>query len=256
MSKPSRCIRWVAAFDNHGDMIDPVTERAFFDLVEWFKPDRRIHGGDGFDFRWLRGRANDQERRERTQADFDAGVSFIKRFKPDTWLLGNHDWRLWKGARSDDGKLADLCAYMVLDLKDAAGPTCRIIDYGKRCGVHRLGDHAVIHGYHGGMYAARHAAGAYGNVIMGHVHASDIARVPRIDGAIGHSSGCLCRTDMDYNEGQPGTLRQSNGWLYGVVTPAGRTVVWHADRIGDSFILPSEFREVSGHEKTDRRKAG
>lgn len=245
MSKPNRFIRWCAAFDNHGDLIDPITRKAFWEFLKWWKPTHRIHGGDCFDFRWLRGRGSEQEKREKTQADFDAGIAFLKGYEPNVFLRGNHDERLWRAAESDDGKLADLAGYMIADIEAAIPAECIVYPYNKRDGVHQHGKLRFVHGFTTGAYAAKAAAMHYGNVVMGHVHASDAASIPRVERTVGHTSGCLCKVDLDYNAAQPNTLRQSNGWVYGISFPAsGDFVVWHADRIGDSFYLPSEWREV------------
>jgi hypothetical protein len=236
--------KWVALFDSHGDQIDPHAERAAFEFIDHFKPHHRIAGGDHFDLRWLRGKASEGEKRERTQEDFDAGISFIKRFKPDVFLTGNHEHRLWRAARGDDGKLADFASHLVLDIKDALGGDCILIPFGKRHGVHKHGDRSFVHGYHSGLYAVRQAAMIYGKMCMGHIHASDQCSIPRLDYCDGHSSGALCKIDLDYNESQPNTLRQNNGFVYGLKFQNGTTVVWHADKINGAFIFPSEFKEV------------
>lgn len=245
MPKSPRFYRWVAAFDNHGDRADPGTLKAFFEFVKWWRPDHRIHGGDNWDFRWIRGKASDQERREKTQEDFDAGMDFLKQYKPDVFLRGNHDERLWKAADSDDGKLADLAAYMILDIRERIG-TALMLPYHKRLGVHDYHGRTFLHGFHCGLTATRQTALIYGNSCFGHVHSFDQHTAPRLGAVSSYSSGCLCATDLDYNSGQPNTLRQENGWLYGLAYPGMReTVVWQARKMGAHFFLPSEWREAS-----------
>jgi hypothetical protein len=235
--------RWVAAYDSHGDLIDPVTRRAFFEFVKWFKPDVKIAGGDHFDFRWLRGKASEQEKREKTTGDIDAGVQFLGEYQPNTLLLGNHEDRLWKAAQSDCGQLSDFCANIIVDLKQAI-PNARIVPYCKRRGYTTIGRLKFIHGYHCGLNAVKQAATVYGNVCMGHIHASDFVSIPRHERCVGHSSGCLAKIDLEYNKTQANTLRQNNGWLYGTTSPGGSFTVWHADKQDGAFILPSEFRET------------
>jgi hypothetical protein len=236
-------IRWCAVFDSHGDLIDPRTRDALFEFLPWFKPDIKIAGGDHFDFRWLRGKASEQEKREKTVGDIDAGVQFLKEYQPHRLLLGNHEDRLWKAARCDDGKLADFCAKIIVDLKQAI-PETRIIPYCKRKGFTTIGRLKFIHGYHAGVNAVRQAAMTYGNVCMGHIHCSDQASIPRHEHCVGHSSGAMAKIDLEYNKNQPGSLRQSNGWLYGTSYQDGSFTVWHADKVGGRFILPSEFKEI------------
>ena len=57
---------WAAAFDVHGDQQDKSAVRAFFNFVAEFKPKRRYLGGDVWDFRPLRKKADAEERRIET----------------------------------------------------------------------------------------------------------------------------------------------------------------------------------------------
>ncbi len=57
MAKP--LLRWVAAFDSHGDCVDKPSLEAFRAFCDDFRPTVRIAGGDHFDFRWLRRSASD-----------------------------------------------------------------------------------------------------------------------------------------------------------------------------------------------------
>jgi hypothetical protein len=109
----------------------------------------------------------------------------------------------------------------------------------KQRGVHRYADYSFVHGYCHGVSACRKSAMTYGNVVMGHVHRKDTASVEGIPTRYGHSSGCLCKLDMDYTRGNMGTLAHSNGWVYGVRI-GDRLTVWHAEKIGDVWVYPSE----------------
>lgn len=242
----ARYTRWVAAADNHGNHQDDSAVAAFHDFCKWFGPAERLHIGDAFDFACLRRGASDEEKREPLKADIEAGIDFLATFKPTVYLRGNHCQRLYDAVESDDGKLADFAGYLAGDIEKALKGV-RVYPYCKRRGVHRMGGLSFIHGYHAGLTAARMAAQAYGHVCMGHVHCSDQARAARIDGAVGHSSGALCKLDARYNRGHANTLRQSVGWLYGVTHPNGCFQVWHADRLEDgTWFLPSEWREANG----------
>lgn len=234
--------RFIAVFDNHGNKAVPHVIAAALRFAKDFKPTVRIHGGDCFNFAALRKGATDEEKREKIRDDIDAGADFVKRFKPTHWLRGNHDERLYDALGSDDGKLADFASFLTADIDEAFGDI-PVFPYCKRKGVMTYGDHKVLHGYNAGMYAARHAAMAYGSLMMGHVHAHDEQSVPRFDRATGHSSGCLCELQQTYNRGHLATLRQDHGWLYGL-NVRGRLLVWHAKHIDGRWYLPSEIREI------------
>ena len=251
----TRLTRWVAVFDSHGDKIHAATYQALREFVAEFEPDIRIAGGDHFDFRWLRGKASDQEQREDVQADLDAGREFLCWLKPTHVCWGNHDDRAFKAMKSDVGPMRDLARRVFEEYMEAsvAGAVCK--PYDKRHGVIRIGELAFVQGYGSGINTVRQHAMTYGNVVMGHIHRAETVSIDRLDPVVGRSSGCLCELDLDYNKGSMGTLRQSNGWVYGVMDEHGRHVVWHAQRLGDRWILPSEMMP-SGDSSTSRLKAG
>lgn len=249
----TRLTRWVAVFDSHGDKVHAPTYQALREFVAEFKPDIRIAGGDHFDFRWLRGKASDQEQREDVQADLDAGREFLCWLKPTHVCWGNHDDRAFRAMQSDVGPMRDLARRVFEEYMEAsvAGAVCK--PYDKRHGVIRLGDLSFVHGYGSGVYTVRQHAMTYGNVVMGHIHRAETVSIDRLEPVVGRSSGCLCQLDLDYNRGTMGTLRQSNGWVYGVMDEHGRHVVWHAQRLGERWILPSEMM-LSGDSSTSRLK--
>jgi hypothetical protein len=209
--------RFLLGFDLHGDMQDSATVAAFLRFDREFKPHDRICGGDIWDMRPFRAKASTEEKRESVNADFEAGFEFLERWRPTGVVLGNHDIRLWRHAAVANGPVSDLARIMVGRIDGLLGrlrAVCR--PYHKRNGVLKLGPLNVLHGFYGGEGAARKHAAIYGPCVFGHIHASDRASLPSIDGRReAWSSPALCRLDMDYNEGTPSTLRYSNGWVYG-----------------------------------------
>ena len=161
-------------------------------------------------------------------------------FKPTVWLRGNHDERLWDALdASTNGALRQLSGQWI-DYIQTTLKGCAVYPYCKRKGVYELGDFRFIHGYSHGIGAIRKAALTYGNVVMGHVHRLDAVRVETLDRAWGYGAGCLCRLDFPYNRGTIGTLAQEHGFVYGYVTPGGRTVIYQAQSIDGKWYYPSE----------------
>ncbi len=236
--------RFLCAADNHGDKADPSAVEAFFAFRDYFKPDDVFHLGDCFDWRPFRNGASRTELNEGIADDTSAGLEFMRRLNPDVWVMGNHDHRLPREVERCENRTLGLLLGNEWDAicKECANIDISIVPWGKRNFLQH-GDHKLIHGYHSGLYAARQAAAVYGNVIMGHVHTSDMHRSPHIDGAAGHTSACLCELDMEYNKGHPNTLKQQNGWVYGF-NHHGRLAVFHAVKTGDTWYLPTEFKEV------------
>jgi hypothetical protein len=236
--------RFIIAYDSHGDQADEHAVAAFKEFCKWWKPTIKIHGGDAFDLRCLRGGASAEEKQEGLKADVECGMDFLRWFKPDYFLLGNHDYRLVRAAQSAGNQtMREYCSLLLDQIADGL-PGTKIIPYGKRQGVLKLGDYRIIHGYHSGIYAARMAAQLYGNVIMGHIHTPTYFENPHIDGSTGYSSGSLCQMDMDYNIGHPNTLRQAHGWIYGLLTAREKLIPYASKCVDGQWYLPSEFREV------------
>jgi hypothetical protein len=233
--------RWVAAYDFHGDQHCPATLAAFKEFVAQWKPNRRISGGDIFDLRWLRRSASDDEKMEQVTADYNAGIDFLKWFKPHIFLWGNHDQRLRDALDSaaGGGALQHLAGQWI-DTIETVTRGANHYPYDKRNGVHRYADHVFIHGYAHGVGAVRKSALTYGNVVMGHVHRSDTVTVEGLPSRYGHSAGCLCRLDFDYSRANMGTLAQSNGWVYGLRI-GDELIVYHARKVGGRWVYPSEI---------------
>lgn len=235
--------RFVVVSDNHGDMIDLAAERAFFEFVKYFKPTVRIHAGDNFDFRSLRRKASDMEQRDGLGADIDAGLAFLRKFKPTHFLRGNHDERLWKLLKGDDRKMGDLARTVADDIVDALGDA-KMLPYHKRKGVLKLGDTKIIHGFKHGVTATRMTAMIFGKMMMGHIHAVDYVSISRDEPCSGRAIGCLCQLDMEFNETQLETLRHAHGWAYGFASSTGVTQTYQAEKIGGVWHLPTEFRSL------------
>ena len=88
----SNWTRFIAGFDVHGDKQSKAACEVFFKFAKDWKADIRVMGGDLFDFRPLRRKASEDERRESMREDFEAGIGFLKRMRPTHYALGNHSF--------------------------------------------------------------------------------------------------------------------------------------------------------------------
>lgn len=245
MPSLSKYTRWAACFDPHGDCADKPTVEAFRTFCTFWKPTIRVHGGDAFDFRWLRRSASDEEKLESVEADFAAGMDFLKWYRPTHILWGNHDQRLYDALDSTSGALRQLAGEWIDRIAVQCG-SAQTFPYDKRRGVMRLGNYSVVHGYCHGIGATRKHALTYGNVLHGHVHRNDIATVEGLEPRRAYSVGCLCQLDFQYNRANIGTLAQQHGWAYGLLSPKGTLIVWIAQQVEGSWVLPSELRQIAG----------
>lgn len=235
--------KWVAAFDNHGDMQDDAAVSGLFDFCEEFRPDVRIGGGDHWDFRALRSSASKYEQRDDDEADVRLGFEFLEKLRPTHLLEGNHDKRLRDEV--DRGRLGPLNTYCKslidrrVDLCNRFGATW--YPYHSHTGVLRFNDLAFVHGYaHSAAACANHAI-AYGDVVLGHGHAIDAYSVRRHPRAhIGMMVGCLCKRDMDYASKNLGSLRWGNGFGFGYFVGDSH-VKYQATIVDGRVILPGAF---------------
>lgn len=234
--------RFIVCSDNHGDMQDEKAVKAFLAFAKDWNADIRVHAGDGFDIRAFRKGASEEDQCGSLEEDVAAGLDFIRRFKPNHFLRGNHDERLWDGVAHHKAERAALCFRLCKEIEDALG--FRSVPYNKRTGVLRFGHLSIVHGYHTGINAAKRAAECYGNVLCGHVHTVDHYSIPYAHGrTMGRAIGCLCRLEQDYNRAQANTLRQAHGWAYGFLYGDGTFKVVQAEEINGRWVLPDSFKE-------------
>jgi len=235
--------KFIFASDVHGDMLDLAANEALFMFINIWKPKIRVFGGDLWDFRPLRGKANEDERRESMAADFEAGMGWLDKFKPNYFLRGNHDERLWELAAKDKGITSDYAQQGVMEIEKAMRRhKCAMLPYHKREGILRIGHLKMLHGFSSGVYAARQHALVYNSCLFGHVHTIDEHSVPGLDRRVARSVGCLCKLDMDYNARTPTSLRHSHGFAYGIIDEkSGEYMVWQAESVNGKWILPSDI---------------
>lgn len=210
--------KFVACFDVHGDKQDKKAVASFFDFVDRFNPEIKVLGGDLWDFRPLRKKADAHEKKESMKKDYEAGHDFLVQYRPQYFLRGNHDERMWDLAQYGDGLLQDYATNGIEEIEvDCEIMGCRLLPYHKRNGVLKLGHLKVIHGFYTGPNAARRTALLYGSTIFGHGHGIQHSQVEDLDFCMGRMCGCLTELDHDYNRAHPGTLAQAHGWAYGVI---------------------------------------
>lgn len=235
--------KFLVGFDVHGDLQDAAANTAFFQFMDIWKPDIRICGGDLWDFRAIRKKASEEERRESLQADYDAGIDWLKELRPQHFLLGNHDIRLWDIAETGNGIAADYANQGIKEIiKITDSLKCKLYPYDRKEGVVQLGHLKILHGFATGINAARRTAQCYGSVLMGHGHSIQHVSIEGLENRVGRMCGCLCQLDMEYVRANMGSLLWRHGWAYGVINVnSGDYQVWQAERINDSWILPSSM---------------
>lgn len=237
--------RFLAGFDVHGGQQDADANRVFFKFAETWQADYRICGGDLWDFSPLRKGASADEQRESLSDDFKEGCKWFNRFKPTHFLRGNHDERIYDLAKHGCGVAADFASDKVGEIESMVRfHKTKMLPYHKAA-ILRLGRMKMLHGFFCGVNAARQHALVYGSCVFGHVHTIDEHSIPGLERRVARSAGCLCSTDLEYSSRQPNTLRQANGFAYGVINSStGNYHCWQAEKIDGHWLIPSDIVEL------------
>lgn len=212
-------IEWepfLGASDLHGSHQNRKVVKSFFEFMDTWKPKHRFSLGDDMDITALRKGADDDEKNTPLRYDINMALEFHARFRPQDKIDGNHCFRLHRTA-AKNGLLGELCRKLVEEIDaELKKLGVRRHPYGKRSYV-QFGDTKLVHGIAGGVGAARKHAMHFGRCMFGHIHAKDMATFGRVESPVtAYSCPALCKLDADYNAGHLETLRQENGWIYGV----------------------------------------
>jgi hypothetical protein len=245
-----KLIKFVACGDNHGDHGDAESIAALLAYCDEFKPDVKIHLGDCFDLRALRQGigSGDAESGESLADDLAQGIDFLRAYKPDVYLWGNHEHRLDRLITSSSSALIrDYCQ----DIKDRINREARqagakkILPYHYSRGVFRLGPIALVHGYAHGTRAVeqqgQHYAQAGGALVCGHIHRLESVALQRDKGGQAFSAGCLCDKEPGYATARLGTSRWGSGWVAGWVQ-GNDWKIWLCHKVGDRWFFQTDFK--------------
>ena len=178
----------------------------------------------------LRGGASIEDRSVSLSDDVKEGNKFIRDLKPNIFLIGNHEVRVFKIMDSPDAQKSMLAENLWGDIMaNFKGIDCKVLPYDIKKGWVKLGKYKVGHGYCAGIGAVRKTGLMFGNSIIGHIHRPDTVQVDRYDESTAHSIGCLCDFEnMDYCRTNGATLKWKRGWGYGIIHDNGDVDIFHA----------------------------
>lgn len=236
--------RFCAIGDNHGGLIHRADADAFFRFCSDFKPTARIHLGDNWDLANLRRGADPREEGDDMEPDLTAGFMFLDRFKPNVFLLGNHDWRLWKAKQDARGLVRQFAKDTIGHIeKVCARMKCQVLPYDARQGIYKAGKLSFLHGYHAGQNAIAEHARVYRSCIFGHLHRNGMSAERGVDNPVAYCVGGLGdHSRMEYAAQRTATLAWGPGWAYGVINEkSGNFQAWIAQKIDGRFIYPTGF---------------
>lgn len=240
--------RFVAVGDNHGDLIHKADAEEFFNFCKGFRAHLTVHLGDCFDIRNLRRGADPREEGDDIEPDLTAGFMFLERYKPNVFLLGNHDWRLWKATNDSRGIVRQFAKDTIKHIeKVCARMRCRVLPYHSDEGILEVGKLSFLHGYGCGKNALRRHANAYRSCVFGHVHANGMVSEEGRDHPVAVCVGGLGdHSKMDYATQRMGTLAWGPGWAYGFIDEkTGKSNVSIAQKLAGKWIYSTAFSASS-----------
>jgi hypothetical protein len=233
--------RFAVATDNHGHLINREDSEAFLQFCKDFRVNLRIHCGDNWDFANLRRGADPREEGDDMEPDLTAGFMFLEKFQPDVFLLGNHDWRLWKATQDSRGLVRQFAKDTIKQIeRTCERMKCKVLPYHSREGVYKSGNLSFLHGYHAGAGAVAQHARIYRSSVFGHLHTNSISHERGVDSPVAYCVGGLGdHARMEYAAQRTATLAWCPGWAFGYINQrTGNFAVWLAHKVDGKWLTP------------------
>lgn len=213
----------IAMGDNHGHLACDDTLDAIMEGVSRYKPKVRVHLGDNWDMTCLRkGIENgSKEAIDNLREDMDAGIKWIRRYRPTHFLFGNHEWRVYDLLHNTDSMSKARKAQDVIDemKRELRAVGCKVIKpYDVRDCKITIEGIDFIHGMSHGRNALLQDQATYGTpghgFAMGHLHREEQLNYQHIDGGAAFLCGCAMDISLaNYALRRSATLRWQNGFL-------------------------------------------
>jgi len=213
----------IAMGDNHGHLACDDTLDAIMEGVSRYKPKVRVHLGDNWDMTCLRkGIENgSKEAIDNLREDMDAGIKWIRRYRPTHFLFGNHEWRVYDLLHNTDSMSKARKAQDVIDemKRELRAVGCKVIKpYDVRDCKITIKGIDFIHGMSHGKNALLQDQATYGTpgngFAMGHLHREEQLNYQHIEGGAAFLCGCAMDISLaNYALRRSATLRWQNGFL-------------------------------------------
>lgn len=189
-------------------------------FVEDYEPHDRIDLGDLHDFAALRtGAAGTNDESESLIEDFDAGISWLRRYRPNKRCLGNHDHRMYKAQYDRRAALSHYSRMVVNAIAEVDRENeAEVLPYfPMRKNWFILGGTYFGHGFMFNENAVRdHAEMVGAPVVIGHLHVPQMVAGRTFKSTPSYCVGTLSDPDHhDYAMTRRNTLRWAHGLVYG-----------------------------------------
>lgn len=217
---PSITRKWRRFFGvscSHARHVDKSAWSAMLKAKEAFDPAFTFHLGDFVDTTGWRSGARGGDLADDYRGDISTGLVHLDQLQPQLVLCGNHEARLWRELRNEDGRIAGLADELIGHMrKHVTKWGAEFVEYNGVFQGRMLGNYLLTHGTIFNQMACRDMAEMYGHVIFGHTHTAGMAQGRRTDRPMGINIGTLTATRlMDYAHNRRQTLAWKQAWLYG-----------------------------------------
>lgn len=211
--------RWMATGCLHSTHACAEYQRNVRAFRKAFAPHDYTELGDLLETTALRaGARGSKDEAEPLEPDVNKALSWLQEMRPNRWMLGNHDDRVYSLIAHPSAIVAELARRLVADMEaSAARIKCKIYPYDIERGWARVGDMHMGHGYMYNINALRdHVEMVGGKVVMAHLHHPHIFRGRGIGSPWGVCVGLGAdpRT-MAYARRRRQTLSWAHGIAYG-----------------------------------------
>ena len=235
--------RLLAVGCSHGHLADRTATDAILRFRDAYKPHTVIHLGDAFDMTCFRGgAAGSNDEGVRPDPDVSTGLTFLERLRPNVFLCGNHEDRLWRLRESPKAIVASLADCIIREIeKELARHKAKLIPYTYKQ-EYRLADILFMHGFIFSENAIRDTAEAYapqgGKVVFAHSHRAGMATGRRADSPLGFNTGTLISPSAaEYAKTRRSTLSWSQGFVWGAYND-NQSTLWLNQDTNGSWKLP------------------
>ena len=207
--------RFMAIGCSHGVYADQNAIKGVLSFKEQWKPHTTIHLGDFIDLSAFMSSAKGEG--DEVEPDVKGGLDFLKEYRPNVVLSGNHEDRLWREAMSNDEVHSGYALRLISDIETTCNKlNAKFIPYTGIWQSYKLADYTFTHGTMYGEQVCRDMAETYGNVIFAHTHKVGLAVGRRLDTPKGICVGTLTRRGaLEYSKTRRATLAWSQGMVWG-----------------------------------------
>ncbi len=224
--------RGMAVGCSHGALADPYALSVVHKFADQWNPHTRVHLGDYLDTTtWRHGAKGTPDEKQSVQDDLKAGLQFLKDYRPDILLNGNHDYRIWEHLHHNDAKLKFAAKWAITEIRKVLSAKCQFIEtYNVNDSYVTLGDAKFMHGW---MYSAngiQEHAEQFGKCVIAHLHIVGAVPGRHFSSPTGHCVGYLGdRRKFTYAERNRSMSRWANGFAWFEYTSKD-CVIWLARR--------------------------